>query len=610
MSEEKHPLIGKEFPVLSHGSIMLVDYMGSDQEIEEAARVSYGEGTRPVSATNTLLRYLRRKNHSSPFEQAELKFKIKMPMDVNRQWIRHRTACLAGDVKLHFSRWNSAQNKFNRLHKVSVKDIYDRFQPTTSKTNYHNANHYYKRDLAKCMYLRQIDESTKELRYTHIVDIWESGEKVIFEVQTESGKTLKCSKDHKIFTKNGWKTLKQLKNGDEIYILDRHHFDSPENIPNKIDEKTEEWLPILDWEDYYEISNQGRVKRIAGGRGVRDLGRCKTLQNHKGYYQTSINKPGTQSILHVHREVARAFIGEPDDADGLYVCHKDGNSLNNNVDNLYWGTSSDNACDRIYHHTTTRIHGVLDKIVSIKSVGKEMTYDLEVEGPYHNFCANDIIVHNSVNEYSTRYSLPIDDTDTTEVWRLQSKDNKQGSCGEVTEWPEGYDLEKNDYSSPSEFLSDCEAGVIEHCKSFYDVTQDFGVAKEVARKNLTLSTYTELFWKCDLHNIMHFLMLRCDSHAQLEIRKYANVMAGIVQELFPLSYQAWYDYQFKGEKMSRMEMQILQTLLGELDEEQVKDLARKFGIYKDSDKSHREFDEFLGKFNQDYTDKGEFKLGY
>lgn len=85
-------ILGQYFPVLDHGFVALVDYMGSDESIERAARVSYGYGTRHSSRTRGLIRYLRRHRHSTPSEMVELKFHCAMPMFVARQWIRHRTA--------------------------------------------------------------------------------------------------------------------------------------------------------------------------------------------------------------------------------------------------------------------------------------------------------------------------------------------------------------------------------------------------------------------------------------------------------------------------------------------------------------------------------------
>jgi thymidylate synthase (FAD) len=85
-------ILGGYFPVLDHGFVSLVDYMGSDEDVESAARVSYGAGTRKVSQTRGLVRYLRRHRHTTPSEMVELKFHCAMPMFVARQWIRHRTA--------------------------------------------------------------------------------------------------------------------------------------------------------------------------------------------------------------------------------------------------------------------------------------------------------------------------------------------------------------------------------------------------------------------------------------------------------------------------------------------------------------------------------------
>jgi thymidylate synthase (FAD) len=86
--------LGEVIPVLDHGFVYLVDYMGDDYVIEQAARVSYGKGTRTVSETRGLIRYLRRHRHTTPFEMVEFKFHARMPIFVARQWVRHRTASI------------------------------------------------------------------------------------------------------------------------------------------------------------------------------------------------------------------------------------------------------------------------------------------------------------------------------------------------------------------------------------------------------------------------------------------------------------------------------------------------------------------------------------
>src|SRR6185503_5581508 len=90
--EQIDALRWKKIPVLDDGFVCLVDVMGDDQSVVQAARVSYGEGTRQVSDDRGLIRYLMRHRHSTPFEMVEIKFLCRVPMDTWRQWIRHRTA--------------------------------------------------------------------------------------------------------------------------------------------------------------------------------------------------------------------------------------------------------------------------------------------------------------------------------------------------------------------------------------------------------------------------------------------------------------------------------------------------------------------------------------
>ena len=82
----------KPYPILDNGFVRVIDYMGNDEAITQAARVSYGTGTKTVSSDEKLIRYLMRNWHSTPFEMCEVKFHVKLPIFVARQWIRHRTA--------------------------------------------------------------------------------------------------------------------------------------------------------------------------------------------------------------------------------------------------------------------------------------------------------------------------------------------------------------------------------------------------------------------------------------------------------------------------------------------------------------------------------------
>ena len=156
----------------------------------------------------------------------------------------------------------------------------------------------------------------------------------------------------------------------------------------------------------------------------------------------------------------------------------------------------------------------------------------------------------SVNEYSTRYSEAIDSAQRTgaDAWRVQTAANRQGSAG--TLGPEvGIQL------------SEQEEGLQQLARSVYANRIAAGVAREQARKDLPLSTYTEAYWKIDLHNLLHFLALRMDSHAQQEIRAYATVIGEqIVARWVPIAWQAFLDYRVRATVLSGLEGRIIQAL--------------------------------------------------
>ncbi|MFP4544656.1 MAG: FAD-dependent thymidylate synthase [Bacteroidota bacterium] len=107
-NENIFEIIGKQYKCLDKGFIRLVDIMGDDSSIVQAARVSYGKGTKTVHEDRGLIRYLMRHRHTSPFEMVELKFHIKLPIFVARQWIRHRTA----NVNEYSGRYSEMKDEF------------------------------------------------------------------------------------------------------------------------------------------------------------------------------------------------------------------------------------------------------------------------------------------------------------------------------------------------------------------------------------------------------------------------------------------------------------------------------------------------------------------
>jgi len=156
----------------------------------------------------------------------------------------------------------------------------------------------------------------------------------------------------------------------------------------------------------------------------------------------------------------------------------------------------------------------------------------------------------NINEYSTRYTeaIHIQQATLPGEWRLQATDNKQGSSGTIQD------------EAQQEELRFSEERLHEHARAVYNRRLTLGVAKEQARKDLPLSTYTRAYWKCDLHNIFNFLRLRMDSHAQLEIRSYANAMYEIVKQIVPVACEAFEDYVLNARSFSAEEMRVLRRV--------------------------------------------------
>lgn len=108
MKENSEDNLNKEIKCLDHGFVRLVDVMGDDAAIVQAARVSYGKGTKSVNEDRSLIRYLMRHKHTSPFEMVEFKFHVKLPIFIARQWIRHRTA----NVNEYSGRYSEMKDEF------------------------------------------------------------------------------------------------------------------------------------------------------------------------------------------------------------------------------------------------------------------------------------------------------------------------------------------------------------------------------------------------------------------------------------------------------------------------------------------------------------------
>ena len=179
------------------------------------------------------------------------------------------------------------------------------------------------------------------------------------------------------------------------------------------------------------------------------------------------------------------------------------------------------------------------------------------------FVARQWIRHRTanVNEYSARYSILDKEyyVPAPDQLGTQSSANRQGR-GEVLDGEEAErvlallrDDAERCYAHYAEMLNEADNGAT------VDESRR-GLARELARMNLTLSTYTQWYWKIDLHNLLHFLSLRGDAHAQYEIRVYAEAMLGTLERWMPIAYEAFVNHQLGGVRLSSGALEVVKRL--------------------------------------------------
>ena len=205
------------------------------------------------------------------------------------------------------------------------------------------------------------------------------------------------------------------------------------------------------------------------------------------------------------------------------------------------------------------------------------------------FIARQWIRHRTanVNEYSARYSILDKEfyLPSKENLAAQSTNNRQGRGNVISggQAEEVLSLLKDDaertYKNYEEMLNErYDGSVIDESKT--------GLARELARMNLTLNTYTQWYWKTDLLNLMNFLRLRADHHAQYEIRAYADVMLNTLKRWVPITYDAFMDYRVGGTEISSKGKDVLKKLIR----------GEKISI-EETDLSKREWNELMSAFN-------------
>lgn len=615
----KQDLIGKYFPVLDYGFVGVVDLMGDDDAIAEAARCSYGIGTKRTSNNRGLIRRLLRDQHcyapwmevltsdgwkrwdecnefenfvvpdpkTRQFKIERLRVRVfcedeglhtlnnkRMSYAVtknHRMWFKGRYQDDFEIVEIQdMKKWGYFDtlngyglfdsNKFDyKKSKKDDKKIYDRACFTgfylgdgsfasKDRLQFHLKKDRKKDFLRNLLKRLNIDFEEKQ-SYTY-------EDAIVFNVTTpqwfieQLGEHLECRSKDKRLPKNKW------------------------YIENKA------WVfGVLDG----LVSSGGFLKQ--GGEQIEFSSSSMYLIELFELLNSIIGIDSHRTKCNNGVNSSKAYIGNSTTLESRKKYH----GFDEYKGSVFCATTSTGLL---------MVRGGVDKFAFVcgNSSPFEMC-EIKLHIAIPIFVMRQWIRHRTanVNEYSLRYSEPtmMFYTPDEERYQKQNKKNKQGSCNEQISHGEYLNVRDK-----IESLRDASEDLYEYCN-------DAELARELSRIDLPVSLYTYAYWKIDANNLLKFLMLRMDEHAQWEIRQYANIIAGIVKEWLPNTYEAFEDYVLGGVRFSKQEQAVLFDMVhgnNDIDcEKWVQSKCKDLGMVKSEIEAFINKIKFMGNGHKDVS---------
>jgi flavin-dependent thymidylate synthase len=542
--------------VLDHGYVEEVEHWGSDERIIEAARMSTGKGflswmpewecptcgdkwygeevesnrggipacNRGEKCSNSpmikkhsgdykLLRFLWEHKHTTPFEMAGMTIEVQAPIFVFREWHRHRTQCLSGDTKIACvsPRGTTYMRTIRQIFELKrgVVDharVGELLPPGFTRNGYSKAGTLVLRRrrlkrqteggtrirvLPNCQSrtLRVCIENVGEFTTGSMADVWEAGVKEIFSLETTKGFSIKASAAHPFLTESGWVKLKDLRAGDRVARMGKVA-SSERPIPPALRSGIGVWTSMM------------------RSRLIKEEDRCYICG---GLFQFD------NLILDHVIPVSDCLLTALDERNLKPACIACSREKTNSEQPSRTGMSR---------------RGVRwEKLRGTPSpVGEEMTYDMEVKGPHHNYVANGFVVHNSYNEMSARYTPLPDVNYIPTVERLMmGSDGKNRQAGTVA----GAEVLTTERA---EKFRTALVEVYKNQQLLYEEALHAGVPKELARVHLPVGRYSRMRASANLLNWLRFLTLRMSKDAQYEIRQFASAAATFLFHHFPRTW--------------------------------------------------------------------------
>lgn len=476
------------------------------------------------------------RGHYGPLEHAMIVFNVGwFPHSVMQQARTHRVGCcLSGDTVVEFGH-PSTGSEGETYYRSTISHLAELWHNGRTHQQTESDALYMQKQIGS-RNLLHLNEETGFVQHTRISNIYDNGPKEVWLITLEDGKSIKATKDHRVLTPTGWSTFGQLSEGSEILTSSSSGSFLAPMETDMTNEQTEDWKPCAGFA-YYEVSSHGRVRSRAPrkhrGKLVHPseprLKKPSTGASGRYLYVSLADGSGKTVRKNIHSLVLESFVGPAPQS--AVARHLNGNHVDNRLSNLTWGTQAENAADRVSHRVTTRKKGVACKIASIVPAGIENTYDLEVIGPFHNFIANGIVVHNSFDVQSMRYTgerivrAANNELDIESVFYLRPVGTYHDRQGK-----------KYDYGAAQRAV---DLDVCRTAAQRYRDMIDAGFAEEHARGILPFDYRQHFVVSFSLRAALHFLDLRAKADAQLEIKQLCDLMVPHMSAWAP-EIMEWY----------------------------------------------------------------------
>jgi thymidylate synthase (FAD) len=469
-------------PVLDHGYVALDGALASDLAVVNGARVSFNQESDEFTEREAgLIRFLVRERHGSPFEHGYFRFLVKAPLFVVREHHRHRSGhCLPGDALVWCESFGPRSGRTIRKRRIAdlcrswnigVPDSLGRTRLLPS---------------CRSFSVRVLDETSGQFDLGRPADIFESGVKEILDVAVGEP-LLRCSADHRVLTPEGWVRAGDLRANDRVALSGIRYPHADTHVPPSLRRGIGVWTSM-------------QRRRLLKSRDVCHICSCtfardKLVLDH--VVPVTVDLTRARDVTNLRPACVR--------------CHR----------------RKTNAEQRLASHLGCTVSTSFARIPrKPRRVSEEQTYDIEMSGPHHNFVANRVVVHNSYNEWSGRYSKM-----EPEFYVPDNVRTQVGKPGAYTFEPVSDEVR----ALAREEIEETAARAF----AAYERMLEQGVAKEVARTVLPLSTYTKYYWSCNPRSLMHFCGLRNHESAQYEIRQYAAAAESFLEQLMPVTHAAF-----------------------------------------------------------------------